>query len=359
MSMKKFISLLLACSLTLSLAACGSTSSSSGDSADGSTGSSGDGVSSGTGAEPTIMLQLGHLDPSAPTNAYQIFCESFKSNLYELSNGTMDVTIYGDAQLGGEIEMFEALSIGDLDMCIVTNNYYSNFVKDFMVFDLPFLFTSYEEEDSVVDDPEILGYLQEQVYSQYGVHLLTYADTGFRYVVNNSRPIYSVKDFQGLKIRLPETTLYVKTFEALGANPTTMAFSEAYTAVQQGTVDGLEITCSAIYSGAFYEICKYLSKTAHFASPITLNMSDATWQTLTSEQQEIVLEAAQKARDESRVTIRNNVDTMLDEMAEAGCQINEIDDVAEFQEATAPVIDWIRTEVGDELLDMVLAKLGR
>ncbi len=305
------------------------------------------------------MLQLGHLDPSTDTNAYQIFCEAFKKNLYEISGGTMDVTIYGDAQLGGEIEMFESLSMGDLDMCIITNNYYSNFVKDFMVFDLPFLFSDYAEEDAVVDDPEILGYLQEKVLSEYGVHLLTYADTGFRYVVNNRNPIATVEDLAGLKIRLPETTLYVKTFQALGANPTTMAFSEAYTAVQQGTVDGLEITCSAIYSGGFYQICKYLSKTAHFASPITLNMSDATWQKLTAEQQNMVMEAAQKARDESRVTVRSNVDTMLQEMADAGCQINELEDVTEFQEATSSVIDWIRTEVGDELLDMVLTKLGR
>ena len=305
------------------------------------------------------MLQLGHLDPSSPDNAYQIFCEAFKANLQEVSGGAMDVTIYGDAQLGGEMEMFEALSIGDLDMCIITNNYYSNFVPDFMVFDLPFLFTSYEEEDAVVDDPEILSYLQDKVYSQYGVHLLTYADTGFRYIVNNRNPINTVEDLAGMKIRLPETTLYVKTFEALGANPTTMAFSEAYTAVQQGTVDGLEITASAIYTGAFYEICDYLSLTAHFASPITLNMSDATWQSLTEEQQGWVMEAAQLARDESRETVRGNVDTMLEEMEAAGCQINEIEDVAEFQEATAPVIDWIRSELGDELLDMVLAKLGR
>ena len=124
-------------------------------------------------------------------------------------------------------------------------------------------------------------------------------------------------------------------------------------------LDGLEITASAIYTGAFYEICDYLSLTAHFASPITLNMSDATWQSLTEEQQGWVMEAAQLARDESRETVRGNVDTMLEEMEAAGCQINEIEDVAEFQEATAPVIDWIRSELGDELLDMVLAKLGR
>ncbi len=308
---------------------------------------------------PEVTLQLGHLDPSTPTNAYQIFCEAFKKNLNEVSNGTMDVTIYGDAQLGGEIEMFEALSLGDLDMCIITNNYYSNFVKDFMVFDLPFLFGDYEEEYEVVDNPDILGFLQDKVYNAYGVHLITYADTGFRYVVNNRNPIAKVEDLKGLKIRLPETTLYVKTFEALGANPTTMAFSEAYTAVQQGTVDGLEITCSAIYSGGFYQICKYLSKTGHFCSPITLNMSDATWNRLTPEQQGFIQEAAVKARDESRITVRNNVDKMLDEIAESGCQINEIDDVAEFQAATAPVIDWIRQEVGSDLLDMVLATLGR
>lgn len=351
--MKRFLSFVLAAAMALSLAACGQSSATPAPPADG-----GDTSTSAPEAEP-IMLQLGHLDPSTETNAYQIFCEAFKKNLSEISGGTMDVTIYGDAQLGGEIEMFEAMTMGDLDMCIITNNYYSNFVKDFMVFDLPFLFASYEQEDAVVDDPDVLGYLQDKVLSEHGVHLLTYADTGFRYVVNNRNPIVTVDDLAGMKIRLPESTLYVKTFQALGANPTTMAFSEAYTAVQQNTVDGLEITCSAIYSGGFYKICKYLTKTAHFASPITLNMSDATWNKLTSEQQDMVMQAAQKARDESRVTVRNNVDSMMKEMEEAGCQINELGDVTEFQEATAPVLDWIRTEVGDELLDIVLEKLGR
>ena len=271
----------------------------------------------------------------------------------------MDVEVYGDAQLGGEIEMFEAMKLGDLDMAMITNNYYSNFVKDFMVFDLPFIFADYDEEHLVVDDPEILGYLQNKVYEQHGVHLLTYADSGFRYVVNNRNPIRTVEDLKGLKIRLPESTLYVKTFEALGANPTTMAFSEATTAVQQKTVDGLEITASAIYSGSFYQICKYLSLTKHFCSPITLNMSDSTWNSLTEEQQGFVMEAAKQARDESRVKVIDNEQKLLDEMAASGCEVNPLDDVAEFQEATASVVDWIRGEVGNELLDMVLAKLGR
>lgn len=357
--MKRVISVLLILAVAFSFAACGNQPAASAP-AQSNTQAAAPAKAADT-AKPAekVSLKLGHLDPSTATNAYQIFCEAFKANLAEISGDTIEVTIYGDAQLGGEIEMFEALSLGDLDMCIITNNYYSNFVKDFMVFDLPFLFANYDEEYRVVDDPEVLGYLQNKVFDEYGVHLLTYADTGFRYIVNNRNPIATVADIQGLKIRLPESSLYVKTFEALGANPTTMAFSEAYTAVQQGTVDGLEITCSAIYSGGYYQICKYLSKTAHFCSPITLNMSDATWNKLSAEQQAFVMEAAQKARDESRIKVRENVDKMMAEMADAGCEINELADVSEFQTATAPVLDWIRTEVGDELLDIVLKTLGR
>lgn len=349
--MKKLIALILALTMAFALCACGASGSSSAPAADSG--------STAAASTETRVLQLGHLDPSTDTNAYQIFCLTFKDKLKEISNGTMDVEVYGDAQLGGEIEMFEAMKLGDLDMAMITNNYYSNFVKDFMVFDLPFIFADYDEEHLVVDDPEILGYLQDKVYEQHGVHLLTYADSGFRYVVNNRNPIRTVEDLKGLKIRLPESTLYVKTFEALGANPTTMAFSEATTAVQQKTVDGLEITASAIYSGSFYQICKYLSLTKHFCSPITLNMSDSTWNSLTEEQQGFVMEAAKQARDESRVKVIDNEQKLLDEMAASGCEVNPLDDVAEFQEATASVVDWIRGEVGNELLDMVLAKLGR
>lgn len=152
--------------------------------------------------------------------------------------------------------------------------------------------------------------------------------------------------------------MYVETFKALGANPTTMAFSEAYTAVQQGTVDGLEITASAINTAGYYEICDYLSLTKHFASPIALNMSAKVWESLTEEEQGWVQEAADLARTAQREIAIENEQKLLDKMADAGCQINEIGDIAEYREAVQPVFDYIRTVVDHpDMLDTVLEKI--
>lgn len=302
-------------------------------------------------------FQLGHIDASTEKDAYQIFSLAFKEHVQELSGGAMDIDVKGDAQLGSETEMFEALQLGDLDLGIITNNLYANFVKDFEIFDLPFLFDNYELADSIVDDPEVFGYLQQTLLDQTGIRLLTYSDSGFRYVVNNRQPIETVEDLKGLKIRLPEAALFVDTFKALGANPTTMAFSEAYTAVQQGTVDGLEITAMSIVSNGYNQVTKYCSKTKHFWSPITLDMSEAVYSSLTEEEQNILVEAAQLARDEARVKVYENEEGFFQEMEDAGCAVNEIADPAEFREAAQSVYDKAQSEVNPDLWNMVMNRI--
>ncbi|MDE7058946.1 MAG: TRAP transporter substrate-binding protein [Lachnospiraceae bacterium] len=308
--------------------------------------------------EATRVFQLGHLDPSQDDNAYQIFCVQFKENLEAVSDGRLSVDIFGDGMLGGEIELMEGMKLGNVDMALITNNYYGNFVKDNMIFDLPFVFADYEEEHKILDSDEVMEPLRQQLYDEWGVKQLAWGDSGFRYVVNTKRPLVDVSDFNGLKIRLPENTVYVETFKSLGANPTTMAFSEAYTAVQQGTVDGLEITASAINTAGYYEICDYLSLTKHFASPIAINISAKVWESLSEEEQGFVQEAANLARETQREIVIENEQKLLDKMAEAGCQINEIGDIEEYRTAVEPVFDYIRTVIDHpELLDLVLEKL--
>jgi tripartite ATP-independent transporter DctP family solute receptor len=320
--------------------------------------SSKDGEKQSSGDGDTKVFQIGHLDPSQDDNAYQVFCTKFKENLEEVSGGKLSVDIFGDAMLGGEIELMEGMQQGNVDMAIITNNYYSNFVKDNMAFDLPFMFTSYEQSHEVLDDADIMSTIEQQLYDDWGVKFLAWGDSGFRYVVNTKRALNTVSDFSGLKIRLPENPVYVETFKDLGANPTTMAFSEAYTAVQQGTVDGLEITASAINTAGYYEICDYLSLTKHFNSPIAINMSAKVWEGLSEEEQKWVEQAADQASDEQRAFVIDNEQKLLDKMSDAGCQINEIQNVEEFQKATAPVIEYIRGQMTHpEVLDKVLAKL--
>lgn len=354
--MKRKVAMLLSCTLLVTgMVGCGAKEKAPSETP--TTTESSEETETATDGE-TKVFQLGHLDPSQDDNAYQIFCMQFKENLEEVSGGKLSVDIFGDGMLGGEVELVEGMKMGNVDMAIITNNYYGNFVKDHMIFDLPFVFADYEEEHRILDDEEVMDPLKKQLYDDWGVKFLAWGDSGFRYVVNTKRPLVNVADFNGLKIRLPENTVYVETFKSLGANPTTMAFSEAYTAVQQGTVDGLEITASAINTAGYYEICDYLSLTKHFASPIAINMSAKVWESLSEEEQGWIQEAANLARETQRTMVIENEQKLLDKMADAGCQINEIGDIEEYRTAVEPVFEYIRTVIDHpELLDVVLGKL--
>lgn len=303
------------------------------------------------------VLQLGHLDPGKDNNAYQVLCTTFKKHLKEVSGGRFDVDIFSDAQLGGERAMMEGMQIGMVDMAIITNNYYSSFAPRFMLFDLPFLFNDYAAARAALDNKTITDPMTKELYDKFGVKFLDWGDSGFRYVVNNIRPINTVADLKGIKIRLPENPLYVETFKALGANPTTMAFSEVFTAVQQKTVDGLEITASAINTANFYEICSYLSLTKHFYSPIAINISRSIWDGLSNEEQGWFLEAAAKAKAEQRVMVEAIEQELLDEMGKT-IAINNVEDIAPFREAAAPAFDYLKGRIGKEPVDEFLKTIG-
>ncbi len=303
------------------------------------------------------VLQLGHLDPGKENNAYQILCVTFKKHLKEVSGGKFDVEIFSDAQLGGERAMMEGMQIGTVDMAIITNMYYSSFVPRFMLFDLPYLFKGYDDARAALDNKAVTGPMEKQLYEEFGVKFLDWGDSGFRYVVNNIRPIRRVADFKGIKIRLPESPIYVETFKSLGANPTTMAFSETFTAVQQKTVDGLEITASAINTAGYYEICKYLSLTRHFYSPIALNMSRSIWDGLTQEEQGWFLEAAARTKKEQRAKVQSIEKGLLDEMGKT-IAINEIENIAEFRDTARPAYDYVRGRIGADVVNDYLKTLG-
>lgn len=356
--MKKQIAALVTCTAMVGslLIGCGSSSNETTSTTTASSEASTTTASADSGDVRTF--QLGHIDSSTEKDAYQIFAVKFAENVDEMSGGKIKINVKGDAQLGSESEMYEAMQLGDLDFGIITNNLYANTVKDFEIFDLPFLLSDYDVANSVVDDPEVFGHLQETLDNE-GIHLLTYSDSGFRYVVNNKRPIETVADLKGLKIRLPEAAMFISSFKALGANPTSMAFSEAYTAVQQGTVDGLEITAMSIVSNGYDQICKYVSKTKHFWSPITLDMSGTVWSSLSEDDQKILVEAAEKARDDARVEVYANEEGFFDEMEAAGCEVNDIKDPQEFRDAAQSVYDEAQSEIDPDFWNLVMSKIEK
>lgn len=192
-----------------------------------------------------------------------------------------------------------------------------------------------------------------------GVKSLGFGDGGFRHVICNGKPINSVDDLSGMKIRLPETAIYVDAFKAMGANPTTLAFSETFTAVQQGTVDGLELPISSIHSTGYADICEYMSLTGHFYSPFQIQIAASVWDALSEEEQGWMLEAAKTATDAEREFVQDKEQEFIDEMAANGLNVNEVEDKESLASAATSIYDDYADEIGQDLLDTVKAKLGR
>ena len=302
-------------------------------------------------------IQIGHVNPSKDDDQYHKTGTLFGQYVAELSGGSIIIDVVSDSQIGGEREMMEGMQTGIVDGSVMTNLTIGLFEPKFHIFNLPFLFADRKEAYAILDDPEVMASLEKVLYEDHQIKFLAWAEGGFRNTIQNIRPINTLTDFKGIKIRLPETPIYVDTFRALGANPTTMAYSETFTAVQQKTVDGLELPIISVRSSGYYEVCKYLSLTGHFYSPISICIARSVWDSLSKEEQGWLQEAAIKMRGEQRQFVQEIEQKFIDEMAKAGLQVNEVKDKAPLRAAVQPVYDKYQKEIGADLINMVSKKL--
>lgn len=357
--MKRYLGCTLAILAAAGLAACGNTSGGNGGGAAAATtaenkGGGAAGSEAAGSVEPELVIQLGHIDPSS-NDPYQALAELFAEKTGELSGGKIQIDILSDAQLGSETSMIEGMKLGTIDCAIISNFSYSSSIPDFCVFDMPYIFTEEKQAHAVMDNEEITGDLLQKLYDEFDVKVLAYGEGGFRSVINTKREIHSPADFASMKIRVPGNETYLATFAALGANPVSMASSECYTGLQQGTIDGLEQPIGPMYSYKSYEVCKYISLTEHLYNPISLTVSRSLWENLSQEEQSWLQEAAAYARDEQRKQNISLNEELLQAMKdEKGIAVNEIDDKTSFREAVQPVYDDYVQKFGSERLDKIV-----
>jgi tripartite ATP-independent transporter DctP family solute receptor len=291
--------------------------------------------------EEEIVLRFAHV--LSPDHPYQLGAEKFKEVLEENAPKSVRVEIYPGSELGSERDLTEGMQIGTIDIAIVPGTI-SSFEPKMGVFDLPYIFRDQEHAYKVLD-----GEIGEEVAADLpsqGLRLLSYWENGFRQVTNSSRPIETPDDLQGLKIRVPENSIYVDTFNEWNANVTTMAFGELYTALQQRTIDAQENPLALIYTNKFYEAQNYLSLTSHFYGPAHVLISDATWNKLSGEMQQAVQEAANSARDYERQLLSDADQEYLEKIEAAGTEINEVD-TESFRESAKPVWERYESKFGD------------
>ena len=188
--------------------------------------------------------------------------KKFKELVEKESNGRITVELFGDGQLGNDKSMMEALQMGTLDMTMPSSSPVSEFTKAFLAFDLPFLFTTPEQADKVLDGASGQDILK--TLDTVNIMGLCYFENGFRNVPNSKHAVKSVTDLSGLKIRTMQNPIHLETFKLWGANPQPMAFNEVFTALEQKTLDGQENPNTLIFDAGFYEAQKYLTISRHF-----------------------------------------------------------------------------------------------
>ena len=214
-----------------------------------------------TAAPKEIKVRLGFAesDTSPHYKGYQVIA----ANMEKASNGLIKVSLFPSSQLGSERDMYEGAQVGTMDALIITNATLTNFVPEAAVLDKPFLFDNAQQAHQVIDGK--LGDMIKEISAQKGVTILGWADSGFRDVFS-ARPIASVADIKGMKLRTMENKMHMAAYNAIGAISTPMAWGDVFTAMQQKTIDGYENSIANMYANRFYEVCKFgVRSRVHFA----------------------------------------------------------------------------------------------
>lgn len=320
--MKKLLALLLVCALAFSMTACSLT-------VDG--GNSGGGATnqpSTGGNEVEEAANAIHFDLSTTGNSGTLlgnFCDYFAQQVKELSNGEMIVDVYYSSALGSEAQNLEALTAGTLDMAVIAIEFYSNTIPELGALILPYLYDNYDQVQEVLDG-EAGEYASQRLREVASVENLGYYVMMFRNMYLN-KAINNVGDMAGLKIRVPESTLYVNTMSMMGAAPTPMAMSEVYTSCETGVISGYENTLDSCLNQSMYEVLDYLNLTRHLNAPTTISMSASVFDKLTAEQQEILHKAGLAA---SAYGLQTTKDAEADYLA----QLTELMTVVETDTAS-------------------------
>lgn len=308
----------------------------------------------GLPAQTTIKLKLGHqLSTNHPRHLASV---KFADLVKERTGGRVQIDIYPAGTLGSEIEMGEALKIGTLDVSALGGPIFTNWVPQYAVFGLPFLFNSYKEAYAALDGP--MGKKMEELALAKNFFILSHWDHGFRHITNSVRPIQTAADLKGLRLRTPEEFVNIETFKTLGAGVTPMPFGELYLALQQKVVDGQENPLGNIYHSKFYEVQKYLTLSGHIYANSILVFSKKSWDSLPNDVKTIMQKAGQEGRDLMRELIQKEETDLVKSLEKAGMVINR-PSLDSFRSGVSPVYAKLEQRIGKDTINEMFKLLGR
>ena len=248
--------------------------------------------------------------------------DKFKEIVEKNSGGKIKVNLFPGGTLGSDQANVSALQGGALEMVSLNSGILASQVKDFGVYDFPFMFANSKEADAVVDGP--FGKKMHTKLEEKGMVGLTYFELGFRNVTTSKRAIKKLSDIEGLKLRVIPNPINVDWVKALGANPTPLPFPEVYAALEQGAIDGQENPLTVINANKFYEVQKHVALTNHQYNPQSVLMSKKFWDGLSAAEKKVVSDAATEATAYQRKQARDQVSVALENLKKNGMQVSEL-----------------------------------
>ena len=302
-------------------------------------------VPSGAAEEKMVFKDSDVHPPGYPT---VVAVEDMGKELAAATGGRLSIQIFPSMQLGGEKEAIEQAQVGAIQLARVSVGALGPVVDDLNVFNLPFLFRSVEHMRKVIDGP-IGQELLDRVTNNPNTHLigLCWMDAGARSMYDTKRPIKSIEDMKGLKVRVMGNPMFVDMMNALGANGVPMGYDQVFSALQTGVVDGAENNPPSFVFDNHYQVAKHFTLTEHLIVPEILVFSRKTWDGLSKDDQALITKLARAAQLEERKLWDAKEKEAFDKMKAAGIDVEQIADKTPFQNAVKPVWDKYGAKYAD------------
>jgi tripartite ATP-independent transporter DctP family solute receptor len=276
------------------------------------------------------------------------------------TDGRVTVNTYGSGKLGSDPQMQSSVQGGTLEMMTGPTSNLVGSIKEFGIFDLPFIFSSYKEADAVLDG--VVGKALLNKLDSLNLVGLSYQENGFRHITNSKRPIKKLEDIQGLKIRVIQNPVFIDTFKALGANPVPMPFTDLYNALESKAVDAQENPPGLIEASKFYEVQKYATLTGHIYSPFIVIASKKWFSTLSDADKKAVKDAATEAAVYQRKMSRDMAENIAGKVLPGfGMQVNTLsaEEQGRLREAVKPVVAKYSQTLGEDLMTQMQADIAK
>jgi tripartite ATP-independent transporter DctP family solute receptor len=302
-------------------------------------------------------IRFGHLNnPDHPTS---LGVKKFAELVAAKSGGKITVKEYPSSQLGNELQQQSALQGGVQEMLVASTTSLAGIVKEFGLFDFPFLFSNARQADAMVDGP--VGKMLSGKLAEKGVVVLAFFDLGFRNVTNSKRPITKAEDLEGLKLRVIPNPVFLETFKTFKANPIPMPFAELYGALESKAVDGQENPYAVILSSKLYEVNKFVSGTNHVYATNPVQISKRFWDKLSPAEQKLLQDAAIEAQNYQRVASREVSGKAVAELKAKGMVHNEIApaELARMRAEVKPVHDKFAASYEPAVMTLFRSELER